>query len=176
MTDRRRLFFALEPPDAVRNEIWLVQKSLAAGGRAVLPEQFHVTLAFLGMQPADVIPTLRSMASKLMMGQCTIKLDRLGRFPRAGVLWLGASSLPVALQEFHMSLIEGLEHDGIDRDRKPWEFHLTLYRRLRKPPPIMPVEPVVWPLEGFSLIESVSVKSGVEYRRHGRWKATSSVD
>jgi 2'-5' RNA ligase len=173
MTSRRRLFFALEPPDGIRKEILLAQKSLAAEGRAVVPEQFHVTLAFLGMQPAEVIPTLQSMASKLVMGRCAITLDRVGSFPRAGVLWLGASHVPPALDEFHLSLLEGLEQAGIDRDRKPWEFHLTVYRRLRKPPPIMHIVPVVWPLDGFSLVESVSVRSGVEYRRHGHWSATT---
>jgi 2'-5' RNA ligase len=173
MTSRRRLFFALEPPEAIRKEILLAQKSLAAGGRAVIPGQFHVTLAFLGMQPAEVIPTLQSMASKLPMARCTITLDRIGSFQRAGVLWLGASQVPAALDEFHWSLVEGLEQAGIDRDRKPWELHLTLYRRLRKPPPIMHTVPVNWPLDGFSLIESVSIKSGVEYRRHGHWSATT---
>jgi 2'-5' RNA ligase len=172
MTSRRRLFFALEPPDAIREEILLAQKSMAIDGRAVIPEQFHVTLAFLGMQPAEAIPTLQSMASKLVMGRCTITLDRIGCFQRAGVLWLGVNHVPAALDRFHLSLLEGLEQAGIDRDRKPWEFHLTLYRRLRKPFPIMHTVPVIWPLDGFSLIESVSVKSGVEYRRHGHWSAT----
>lgn len=176
MTSRRRLFFALEPPDAIRKEILLAQKSMALEGRAVIPEQFHVTLAFLGMQPAEIIPTLQSMASKLVMRQCTITLDRIGCFQRAGVLWLGASHVPAALDEFHLSLLEGLEQAGIDRDRKPWELHLTVYRRLRMPHPIMHIVPVVWPLDGFNLIESVSVKSGVEYRRHGHWNACASVD
>jgi 2'-5' RNA ligase len=174
MTDRRRLFFALEPADAVRREVHRVQQALAVQGRAVIPEQFHVTLAFLGMQPAEVIPVLQSMASRLVLPECTILLDRIGRFSRTGVLWLGASDIPPGLDAFHLSLVEGLERVGVDRDRKPWEPHLTLYRRLRKPSPIMPDVRVVWPLDGFSLIESVSVKSGVEYRNHGQWRAVRS--
>ena len=102
-------------------------------------------------------------------------LDQLGSFRRTGVLWLGASTIPAALQDFHQSLIEAIESSGIDRDRKQWKLHLTLYRRLRKPPPIMEIVPVTWPLDGFSLIESVSVKSGVEYHRQGHWKSGSSV-
>jgi len=173
MTDRRRLFFALEPTEAVRSEVRQYQQELDVRGRAVSPEQFHVTLAFLGMQPADVIPALQSMASRLVLRECTVIMDRIGRFPRAGVLWLGATEVPPALEAFQLSLLEGLELAGVDRDRKPWELHLTLYRRLRKPTPIMAPVHVVWPLDGFSLIESVSVKSGVEYRRHGHWRAAS---
>jgi len=176
MSGRHRLFFALEPPDGVRHQVHMLQQRIGAEGRAVKPEQFHVTLAFLGMQPANVIPTLCTIASTLTFEPCTVVLDRLGSFRRTGVLWLGASTIPPALRDFQQALIEGIESAGIDRDRKEWKLHLTLYRRLRMPPPIMEIVPLPWPLDGFSLIESVSVKSGVEYHRQGHWKCGSSVD
>lgn len=176
MNSRRRLFFALEPNDAVRDEIYSVQQASKANGRAVTPNQFHATLAFLGMQPADVIPALQRLSSELTLEPCSICLDHLGQFRRAGVLWLGSTNLPPALEAFHLSLLTGLEGAGIDRDRKPWQFHITLYRRLRMSPDIMSLTPVIWPLDGFSLIESVGVKNGVEYHRHGHWKCSSSDD
>jgi len=175
MSRRHRLFFALEPDDRVRQEVHAIQRSFNGDGRAVKPAQFHVTLAFLGMQPSPLIPDLCTIASTLRFEPCSVVLDRLGSFRRTGVLWLGASTITVVLQNFHQSLIEAIESSGIDRDRKPWKLHLTLYRRLRKPPPIMEIVPVTWPLDGFSLIESVSVKSGVEYHRQGHWKSGSSV-
>ena len=176
MSRRHRLFFALELPDRVRHQVHVLQQRIDGEGRAVKPEQFHVTLAFLGMQPGAVIPDLCTIASTLSFEPCTVVLDRLGSFRRTGVLWLGASTIPPALQRFQQALIEGIESGGIDRDRKEWKLHLTLYRRLRKPPPIMEIVPLAWPLDGFSLIESVSVKSGVEYHRQGHWKCGSSVD
>jgi 2'-5' RNA ligase len=103
-----------------------------------------------------------------------VALDQLGSFRRAGVLWLGVSTLPDVLQDFQQSLIEAIEAAGIDRDRKEWKFHITLYRRLRNLPRIMETVPVAWPLDGFSLIESVSVNNGVEYHRQGHWKCGSS--
>jgi len=174
MKRRHRLFFALEPPDAVRDQVHAIQRSFDGDGRAVKPEQFHVTLAFLGMQSSELIPELCGIASTLSFEPCNVTLDRLGSFRRAGVLWLGASTIPDALQDFQQSLIESIESGGIDRDRKEWKFHLTLYRRLRNPPRIMETVPVVWPLNGFSLIESVSVNNGVEYHRQGHWKSGSS--
>ena len=174
MSSRHRLFFALEPPDQVRHQVHVLQQRIGAEGRAVKPEQFHVTLAFLGMQPGDVIPALCTIASTLTFEPCTVVLDRLGSFRRTGVLWLGAKTIPAPLRDFQQSLIEGIESAGIDRDRKEWKLHLTLYRRLRKPPSIMDIVPLVWSLDGFSLIESVSVKSGVEYHRQGHWKCGSS--
>jgi 2'-5' RNA ligase len=174
MNRRHRLFFALEPPGTVRGQVQTIQRSFDGDGRAVKPEQFHVTLAFLGMQSSELIPELCGIASTLRFEPCVVTLDRLGIFRRAGVLWLGASAIPTPLQNFQLSLIEAIESGGIDRDRKPWKFHLTLYRRLRNPPRIMETVPVSWPLDGFSLIESVSVNNGVEYHRQGHWKCGSS--
>jgi len=42
---------------------------------------------------------------------------------------------------------------------------------MRKPAPIMDPEAIGWSLDGFDLIESVSVKSGVEYHSIGHWRA-----
>ncbi len=174
MNRRHRLFFALEPGDRVRDQVQAIQRGFDGDGRAVKPGQFHVTLAFLGMQPSLVIPELCGIASTLAFEPCTVVLDRLGNFRRAGVLWLGASSVPAVLQNFHQSLLEAIKQTGIDHDQKSWQFHLTLYRRLRNPPRIMETIPVAWPLDGFSLIESVSVNNGVEYHRQGHWKSGSS--
>ena len=174
MNRRRRLFFALEPPESVRDRVHAIQCSFDGDGRAVKAEQFHVTLAFLGMQPSELIPELCGIASTLSFEPCTVTLDRLGSFRRAGVLWLGASAIPKVLQDFQQSLIEAIECGGIDRDRKEWKFHITLYRRLRNLPRIMETVAVAWPLDGFSLIEAVSVNNGVEYHRRGHWKCGSS--
>ena len=176
MSRRRRLFFALEPGDRVRQQILSVQKSLAVEGRPVAPKQYHVTLAFLGMQPPELIPSLQSVSSRLVLSPCEVTLDRIGCFRKAGVLWLGSQGIPTELTAFREALVGGIEQIGIDRDRKPWEFHLTLYRRLRKPSPIIAPEPVKWMLDSFSLIESVSVPGGVEYHRQGHWKCGPQVD
>ena len=176
MNRKHRLFFALEPGDRVRKEVHAIQEKLPGCGRAVHPAQFHITLAFLGMQPSPVIPVLCGLASTLSFEPCTLVLDQVGRFRRAGVLWLGASVVPAALQDFLQALIEVVENAGIDRDQKAWQPHITLYRRLRNSPPIMDTVPVTWPLDGFSLIESVSLNNGVEYQRQGHWKSGSSVN
>lgn len=173
MSKPHRLFFALEPDPAVRQQVESLQKGLEVEGRAARPHQFHVTLAFLGMQQAELIPDILGIASKLSFEPCRIVMDQVSRFKRSGVLWLGASEVPAALMDFQSSLVGGLLDAGIGYDRKPWKFHLTLYRKMRTAPVIMhPVE-IEWRLKGFSLIESVGVKNGVEYHPVGRWQAGS---
>jgi len=166
-----RLFFGLVPDPAVGRGVEKVQQSLQVSGRAAKPGQFHVTLAFLGMQQAEVIPEIQDIATHLSFDPCRIVLDRFGLFRRAGVLWLGASEIPPALQEFQCALVDGLLEAGIGHDRKAWKFHITLYRKMRKPAPIMDPVAIEWSLNGFDLIESVNVGSGVEYHSIGHWKA-----
>ncbi|MBT8048050.1 MAG: RNA 2',3'-cyclic phosphodiesterase [Xanthomonadales bacterium] len=169
MSDRHRLFFALVPGRSVRNKIAVFQESLAVSGRAAQPAQFHATLAFLGMQQERQLPLIRQVASGLTFPPCRVTLDHLGRFGRAGVLWLGVRSVPGELMVFQQALVQGLQDAGIGHDPKPWKFHVTLYRKLRKPSPIMPPVAIEWKLNGFDLVESVNVGNGVKYTSIGHW-------
>ena len=166
---RHRLFFALVPDAAVRSAVSDLQRSLGVEGRAVSPPNLHVTLAFLGMQEAAVIPRVCAIASGLAFPPCRVVLDCLGQFGRGRVLWLGAETVPESLRAFQQSLVSDLTAAEIGHDPKPWQFHLTLYRRLRMPPPTLGPVAIEWRLAGFELIESVGVKTGVEYHSIGQW-------
>ena len=170
---RHRLFFALDPPPTVRRRIAALQAGLDVEGRPVPAQNFHVTLAFLGMQPPEVIPAASAVAAGLAFPRCEVVFDQLGSFRRAGVLWLGVSRIPDALQAFQHDLVGALLDAGIGYDRKPWKFHLTLYRKMRKPPPTMAPIAVPWRLGGFALVESVSVNRGVEYHALAGWNAAA---
>jgi len=174
--DRKRLFFALNPDRRVREDVSAIQASCAVDGRAVPAANFHVTLAFLGMQDADVIPAVCEVAASVPFPRCDLVLDRLGRFRRAGVLWLGASEVPPVLIDFQRRLVGALLDAEIGHDRKPWEPHLTLYRKMRTAAPTMDPVAVSWRLDGFSLVESISVNRGVIYRDIGRWKAAARAE
>jgi 2'-5' RNA ligase len=152
MSKAHRLFFALVPDAAVRREVARAQTRLNGSGRAVPPANFHVTLAFLGLQEAAV-------------------MDQVGVFPRAGVLWLGVSAIPEPLRRFQQDLMDALQAAAIGYDPKPWTFHLTLYRRLRKPFPTLSSLAIEWSLSGFDLVESAAARKGVEYRSIGHWRA-----
>jgi 2'-5' RNA ligase len=166
---RHRLFFALVPDHAVRQKVLEVQRVLAGSGRAVAPPNLHVTLAFLGMQDAAVIPEVCEIAAGLAFPPCRVTLDHLGQFGRGRVLWLGAASLPAPLREFQQSLARALTAAGVGHDPKPWQFHLTLYRRLRNPLPTLAPVAIEWTLNRFELIESVGSKNGVEYHSIAQW-------
>jgi 2'-5' RNA ligase len=173
VSKRHKLFFALVPDPEVRQRLEQAQHSLAGSGRATRPAQFHATLAFLGMQQADLIPEIHDIASRLSFEPCRVVLDRFGQFRRAGILWMGVSEIPAALWDFQSALVSALLEAGIGHDRKDWKYHVTLYRKLRKPSSIMDPVAIEWSLNGFELIESISVGNGVEYHSIGHWKAQS---
>jgi 2'-5' RNA ligase len=168
---RRRLFFASVPSASVRRQVHGLQTRLGCEGRVVKPENLHVTLAFLGMQESGVIPDITSVASDLHLPSCRIVLDHLGQFGRGRVLWLGASEPPEELGVFQQDLVAALTAAGIGYDPKPWKLHLTLYRRLRKPPPKLDSVAIEWRADGFDLVESVGSRSGVEYHSLAHWNA-----
>jgi 2'-5' RNA ligase len=173
---RHRLFFALVPDASVRRQVGDIQSRLDVGGRAVSPLNLHVTLAFLGMQEAAVLPQVRAVAAGLVFEPCRVVLDRLGQFGRGRVLWLGATDIPPVLQAFQQSLATALTAAGIGHDPKPWKLHLTLYRRLRTPAPKVDPVAIEWALSGFDLIESVGAKNGVVYHPIGHWQAGDRGD
>lgn len=170
-----RLFFALVPDPRTRRRVERVQRKLKGlcekRGRLVKASNYHVTLAFLGSQPLDQLPRLQALASGLDMPVCSVQMDRLGSFPRAGVIWLGATRIPNALCAFQARLLTGLEGLQIAFDHKPWQFHLTLYRDLRTTLVKIDMDTVNWKLDGFALVESINTGRGVEYRQLGHWRA-----
>jgi 2'-5' RNA ligase len=170
MNQTRRLFFALEAGDQLRQAVHTIQQGLGIEGRAVRPEQFHVTLAFLGQQADTLIPDLNKIGDSLSLMPCTIMFDRTGYFSGSRVLWLGASHVPDSLLTFRQSLVDALSESGIAYDQRAWKLHLTLYRRLRKPAGRIENISLSWRLNGFSLMESVNRKNGVEYHRLGYWE------
>ncbi len=171
----QRLFFALVPDRLTCEKIERLHQELSLErhirGRAIPPSQYHVTLAFLGNQAIDRLPRLLAVAAGLDMPACTVALDCLGSFRRSGVGWLGVSKPPPELLAFQTRLVAALEQAQIALDHRPWQLHLTLYRDLRTPLGKIVFDTVSWHLESFSLVESISIKQGVEYRPLGRWKA-----
>jgi 2'-5' RNA ligase len=56
-----RLFVAVDPPEPVRAQIAGWGRGAAAGGRPVAADALHVTLCFLGVQPASLIDTIAAV-------------------------------------------------------------------------------------------------------------------
>jgi 2'-5' RNA ligase len=132
---RRRLFFALWPDEACREQLEAAAQQAFLGseagvGRPVPPADWHVTLCFLGAVPEPLLPSLQAGAARLHAPAFTLRFERLRYWEQAGVLALladcpsGAAGLATALRTLSREL-------GLSPDDKPLRPHITLVRGLR---------------------------------------------
>lgn len=140
----KRLFFALNATNPLATSFLPIYKKLRINAdkkeisvKWVPPENFHITLTFLGDMNVDYIPQIQEVLKKVCTEFSTfdLKIEDVGAFSNehdARVLWLGVQNKR-ALNEFKNLLDQELQAQGLFagemRDYKP---HLT-FGRLRNP-------------------------------------------
>lgn len=166
---RQRLFFALWPDDALREELHTaaIPVTRSCGGRAVPAADYHLTLAFLGSVPASRVPDVSAAARPLTLPGFSLTLDRFGWFQRPRVAWLGTEATPAALGRFVAALWATLGTVGLwGPGEAPGNFHphVTLCRKaLRRPEAAAPPRPVPWQPRDFVLVQSVTAREAARY-------------
>lgn len=157
-----RLFYALWPDDETRNGLTRLQQAFS--GRKVPYQNLHITLVFLGQQPAMLLPTLKDVLLRLPKTSLALMIDRLGYFSRNRVAWAGMHAAPDALIALQQQLAQVLTEHGVSFDGKgKFKPHVTLARDA--PPPLDIVfEPIRWQANQAVLVQSVTRPSGPEYR------------
>ena len=167
-----RLFFALWPDETARASIAALAREVAhaGGGKATAADKIHLTLAFLGDQPAARIAALQRLADAVDARAFVLALDEVGSFPRTGITWLGASSAQSGLATLQQQLRVALQGDGFPVDERPYAPHLTLARRTRSPLRKVLPEPIAWPVRSFTLVASDLGAGGSSYRTIAEWR------
>lgn len=171
MAELQRLFFALWPDDALRQQLQQAGEAVATagGGKPMAPENLHITLAFIGGVSADKRLCLENMASSLQIQAFTLTLDHAGHWPRPQVIWLGSRETPLPLRELANRLNAGLAACGLQAETRPFAAHLTVMRKARRGPLRCEIAPLVWPVSDFVLVESLTLPQGAQYRVVKRW-------
>ena len=97
-----RLFFALWPDPAVRQALRARVEEVNASieGKPQRPDQWHVTLEFLGQVPRERQPSLRAAADRVSRSPVTIEFDRVEHWRKPQVVCLVASRVPGVLPRF----------------------------------------------------------------------------
>ena len=176
---RLRLFFALWPSDDCRAALARSAASaiLAIDGMPVPPGNLHVTLAFLGSVPGRTFARLVQVAGQAAWPAVTLAFDRVEYWAKAKVVVAMPTTVPDVGRMIEARLWRCLEPLGFEREARPWRPHLTLARKIRRPPPenlhMAPVElpggAVAWRL---ALVESTSRPEGVRYKPLADWPMT----
>lgn len=122
------------------------------GARAVDPDDFHLTLAFLGDQPEarlfELLPDIADIAGTRFTVTLTGPALLGGKAPRA--IALDAARDPVLLSR-QARLEHLLRQGGLDLERRRFRPHVTLFRLPRRPDPDTPAHIQRWLTAAASL-------------------------
>lgn len=123
-----RAFIALPIPDEIRPALRLLQVALPLPGW-VEPEDFHLTLAFLGEQPDHVLQDIHEGLEALAMPAFPLALAGCGSFggPKPRVVWAGvAPSEP--LIRLQAKVAQVAVRAGVPVAARGYAPHVTLGR------------------------------------------------
>ncbi len=167
-----RLFFGLWPDDAVRAELarWSRELHALCGGRTTRPENLHVTLAFLGGVEEARVAEVERAAGGVAPRAVSLVLDRPGYWKHNRIAWAGASTVPPGLEAFVEELRGALARSRVGFDAKDFVSHVTLLRDAREPKAMPALDPISWKVDGFSLVQSVTLPRGSHYEIRRSWK------
>jgi 2'-5' RNA ligase len=171
-----RLFFASWPGEERRLQLERKLRNVAwaSGGRRVAASHYHLTFAFLGSVRADRLEAITAAAGALRAAAFDLCLDQLEYFPKARVLCLSESSPNEAAQNLVRALWQKLAALGFKPEVRPFKAHLTIARKVERPPRERSVAAVDWRVDALSLVESVTAPEGSVYTPLAAWPLISS--
>lgn len=171
MAECERLFLALWP-EAKQQHDWaeMAQNVLPAGcGRMVSAQNLHITLLYLGELSLDIRHELASSLDRIHVQPFTLTLDQFGYWRRPQVFWWGARQTPGPLEQLVRALRQAARACGVEVERRPYKVHMTLARKVKRPPGRVSAEPMTWAIKEFALVRSTLLPEGVKYEVQRRW-------
>ena len=125
-----RLFAALELPWVLRERLSLMAGSRIPGARWVSPENYHLTLRFIGETQAHRAEDIDLGLSAIRARRFSLTLAGVGTFTKGGrvnSLWVGVERNP-QLDHLQNKIETVLQRVGLDPERRRFTPHITLAR------------------------------------------------
>ena len=168
----KRLFFALWPTEAQRNALAgaTLDTVRSGGGRPVPSLSLHTTLSFLGSVPERRIQDLGSIARRVAGASAVgaapllLEFDHIEYWKKPRILCVVAQGESPQVLALADALAKEAVGAGFNPDLKPFRPHVTLARKVSHPIPTTNMDPVVWRLTEFALVESRTEPGGSAYR------------
>ena len=143
-TEKLRLFIAIPIPEPVRDEIIRVQRELQPlvppnVVRWTRPDQFHLTLRFLGDVPADGVEDLKQSVNAVcrIVRPLSLRAEGVGFFPNPRsprVIWVGIKDRAGRLVDLQKQIETAVGPFSPEPGEKNFTGHVTL-GRLKNPRP-----------------------------------------
>ncbi len=182
-----RLFFALWPDEAMQATLASAVSAIVReavefdGGRAVPAQNFHLTLAFLGIVPLSRVAAVKSVAARCAEAfsgeSLSITLDTVEHWRKPQVLVATSSRQTPGAIELAGALLGALADETFAPDLKPFQPHATFVRKVRRvtgDDMRMPA-PIHWSFTHLHLIESRAGRDGSAYSTVEKWALYKAV-
>ena len=167
-----RLFAAVNFSDEIKSRLLEIQERLRSQslkGSFTRPENFHLTMAFLGETPKEKLAGLFRIMEEVRTAPFDIHFNLTGCFThsRKELWWIGAdrncSGFPL-LEAIHAQLIDRLLDEGFNVDRRPFNPHITLGREIKHSGPIILDCPdIAVRVDRVSLMKSEHIRGVLNY-------------
>jgi 2'-5' RNA ligase len=156
-----RLFVGLAVSEAVKESLEALTLRLRAkddGLRWSTPEQWHVTLVFLGEVEDDARAKLVQALRGIRGAALKLRMERLGVFERSGILYAEVE-VSEELLRLYETVAAAVRRCGLEVEERPYRAHITLARARNR--------------EGRKTIERLrrAVESREQHRLRASWSA-----
>jgi 2'-5' RNA ligase len=174
-----RLFIAIDIPQPVKQELVRLQRD-ADGIAWTPPDQFHVTLRFLGDVPGDRRDALDERLARVHVEPFILPIEGVGAFPPKGpprVVWAGTGAGHPRLFQLRQQVDDAILAAGLDVDMRTFHAHVTLGRCAPDSAPAVKtwifrhasLAAAPFKVDGFNLISSVLQSTGAKHMLRRRF-------
>ncbi|MEG9298639.1 RNA 2',3'-cyclic phosphodiesterase [Mangrovibacillus sp. Mu-81] len=133
-------FFALSLPDDMKeviHEMTAPMRKREAFKKWVHPDDYHITLAFLGNAPQDDLESAIDKAESTLCNRegFTLSCNRFGTFGKEDqprILWMGVNPCS-GLHQIREEVYGACEEAGFQLDTRPFAPHITIGRKWNLP-------------------------------------------
>jgi 2'-5' RNA ligase len=166
-----RCFFAVWPDPAARQRIAAAAAVVEGGegARRVPPQNYHLTLAFVGEIATAQLAVLRQIGRGLRATGCKLTFDAYEYWPKPEVVVAAAREIPAALSDLWQQLHRDLNGHGLALAPKRLRPHVTLARKVTQAPVWPAMSPFEWRALEFSLVRSDTASAGALYTVVDTW-------
>ncbi|MDH5628599.1 MAG: RNA 2',3'-cyclic phosphodiesterase [Gammaproteobacteria bacterium] len=167
-----RLFFAIDLPASVKTRLMDIQHSISIDeARLVQPENFHITLSFLGKVYQDQMDQILTHFTDLELAPFEVKTDQLIFWPGSKILAIGIDGQQQQLLackkqiEYQLSQLNIFQYD-----KKDFVPHITLFRQVTQIDKLPELSTMNITVDRISLMESRPHISNQQYQTVESWR------
>jgi len=162
-----RLFIAINFTAETKNRLLAMCEELHSAsrrGRFSLPENLHLTLAFLGECNAEQADTSKAVMDMATFAPFDLVIEGLGRFKRdGGDIWWAGVRENKALTDLQRELTSGLCSRGFSLEKRKYSPHITLGREIVTDEKPRPIEPFGETVSRIDLMKSERINGKLTY-------------